>query len=377
MMKPVRLRNLVFTLHRYVGLAVGLLLVIVGLTGSLLVFEPELDRALIHSQFGNIMPQSQQVSVTSILKTIKTAKPDWIPSGIDLPITSDDAVRVSLDSPNRPSIQVLLNPYTGEIMGERISDRTLVGFVLSLHYTLASGEIGVVIMGIAALLLFILSLTGIVLWSGWRNLISGFKIKWNGHIKRINFDIHKVAGIFAAIFLALTGFTGFAWNFYSQIEPLIYAVTFTPKPIEPTSKFVSDKLTLPLADILRRADVALPGTKLTYISLPASPEGVFQINKQFPEERDLHRSRVYLDRYTGEVLKLRDSRKLRLGDQVVDSFTSIHYGTFGGLPTRILYVFVGLAPTILMVTGVVMWWHRKHKDIRLMKTTEVKASVKL
>lgn len=32
--------------------------------------------------------------------------------------------------------------------------------------------------------------------------------------------------------------------------------------------------------------------------------------------------------------------------------------TFGGLPTRILYVFVGLAPLILFITGFVMWKHR-------------------
>jgi len=36
-----------------------------------------------------------------------------------------------------------------------------------------------------------------------------------------------------------------------------------------------------------------------------------------------------------------------------------HYGTFGGLPTRILYVFVGLSPLILFITGFVMWWFRR------------------
>ncbi|MGF1589693.1 MAG: PepSY domain-containing protein [Pleurocapsa sp.] len=36
-----KIRNLAFCLHRYIGLAVGLILVIVGLTGSLLVFQKE------------------------------------------------------------------------------------------------------------------------------------------------------------------------------------------------------------------------------------------------------------------------------------------------------------------------------------------------
>lgn len=358
-MQPIRLRKLVFTLHRYVGLAVGLILVVIGLTGSLLVFEPELDRALIHAQFGNIVPQSQQVSIPSVVDKIKSAKPDWAVRGIDTPITPDDAMRVTIESPNKPDLEVLVNPYTGQIIGERIRDRTLIGFLLMFHYTLAAGDAGIAIAGIAALLLFILSLTGICLWSGWRKLISGFKIKWNGHIKRVNFDIHKVIGIVAAIFLALTGITGFGWNFYPQVDPLIYAATFTPQPIQATSKFIPNPPTVTLTQVLQRADAALPGAKTTYVNLPATSDGVFQINKQFPEERDLFRSRVYIDRYTGEVVQVRDSRHLRLGDQVVDAFTPLHFGTFGGLPTRIIYVFVGLAPTILLATGFMMWRCRK------------------
>lgn len=49
----------------------------------------------------------------------------------------------------------------------------------------------------------------------------------------------------------------------------------------------------------------------------------------------------------------------RDGDRILNSFTPLHYGTFGGIPTRILYVFVGLAPTVLLVTGFFMWRYRK------------------
>ncbi|MEH2423610.1 MAG: PepSY-associated TM helix domain-containing protein [Nostoc sp.] len=44
---------------------------------------------------------------------------------------------------------------------------------------------------------------------------------------------------------------------------------------------------------------------------------------------------------------------------MLNFFTPLHYGTFGGLPTRILYVFVGLTPLILFITGFVMWQYRK------------------
>ncbi|MEH1845738.1 MAG: PepSY-associated TM helix domain-containing protein [Nostoc sp.] len=47
-----------------------------------------------------------------------------------------------------------------------------------------------------------------------------------------------------------------------------------------------------------------------------------------------------------------------MGDRILNSFSPLHYGTFGGSPTRIFYLFVGLAPLILSVTGFVMWWYR-------------------
>jgi hypothetical protein len=36
----------------------------------------------------------------------------------------------------------------------------------------------------------------------------------------------------------------------------------------------------------------------------------------------------------------------------------LHFGTFGGNVTRILWIIVGLAPAVLYVTGLLMWWNR-------------------
>ncbi|MBC1218646.1 PepSY domain-containing protein [Nostoc sp. UCD121] len=356
----MKLRHLAFQLHRYLGLAAGLVIIIVGLTGSLLVFEEEINHFLLEFQFGKITPQQQQVSILSVIDKVKAAYPDpsLSFSFLGLPQEPDQPIQLQLQSPNKPTLEVIINPYTGKILGDRLSDYTIMSVIYNLHYSLLAGDTGIAIVGIAALLLFILSITGIILWPGWRKLISGFKIKWNGHIKRTNFDIHKVVGIITAVFLALTAFTGFFWNFYTYADPVIYAVTFSPKPIEPESKPIPGKPPLALKDLLQRADAALPGAVNTYISFPTSPKAVFMLGKRFPEEKEVWRSRVYLDQYTGEVLHIRNSRSLSVGDEVMDAFNPLHYGTFGGLATRILYVLVGLAPTILSVTGFVMWRYR-------------------
>lgn len=361
-MKSRTLRHLTFTLHRYIGLAVGLLLIIVGLTGSLLVFEKEIDHFLLNLQIEQVIPQGERVSIKSVLDTVKATyaeRPDLKLNSLNIPLEADAPYRVWLKLPDDKWTEVNVNPYTGKILGTRQWENTLIGFTFKLHYALLAGRVGEIIVGIAALLLFILSITGLVLWPGWRRLISGFKIKWQAHPKRVNFDIHKVSGIVAAVFLAMIAFTGFCWNFYDFTKPAIYAVTLTPILPDPVSQPSTGKSPLGIAEILQKADAALPGAATTYISLPDEPKGVFRIRKKFPQETEEHgRSEVYLDQYNGEILQLKNGLSLPLGDRVLNTFDPLHYGTFGGVGTQIIYVFVGLAPLVLFISGLVMWRYR-------------------
>ena len=132
-----------------------------------------------------------------------------------------------------------------------------------------------------------------------------------------------------------------------------------PTPPNPVSKPLIGKSPLGLNEILQKADAALPGAVTTYISLPNEPKGVFRIRKKLPQETEEYgSSEVYLDQYSGEILQLKNGLSLPLGDRVLNSFAPLHYGTFGGLATRILYVLVGLAPLVLFITGFVMWRYR-------------------
>lgn len=354
-------RNLIFQLHRYLGLVVGLILVIVGLTGSLLVFVPELDAQIVQTRFGSVALQNEKIPVEKIVETLKTTysnHPDWkvgqVQMAPNLPYYT-----VRLNRPDKTQWEVFVNPYSGQVMGDRQRDTAFFSRVYSLHYALLGGEIGTMIVGIAALLLFILSITGITLWPGWRKLATGFKVKWDAHPKRLNYDLHKVSGIITAAFLAVIAFTGFCWNFYDQTTPIIYAATLTPKPPEVKSTVIKGQSPLGLAEALRQSDLALPGAINTFITLPTAPDAVFHFFKKVPGDSEDFNSSVQVDQYSGKVLDVQDSRVAKLGDRVLNSFTPLHYGTFGGIPTRILYLFVGLAPTVLLVTGFVMWRYRR------------------
>jgi uncharacterized iron-regulated membrane protein len=48
----------------------------------------------------------------------------------------------------------------------------------------------------------------------------------------------------------------------------------------------------------------------------------------------------------------------RPGEWVLIELVKLHFGRFGGLGVRFLWVVLGLVPTVLFATGVVLWWTR-------------------
>jgi uncharacterized iron-regulated membrane protein len=361
-MKTLKIRHFIFYLHRYIGLFIRLILVIVGLTGSLLVFSHELDQIIIQQRFGQVIPQAQPLPLRAIADKIKTTysdRPDFKLAQFDLHPHAK-AYRIRLRNSEDKDLEVFVNPYSGEILGDRLRESAFFNRVVELHYTFLAGNIGQAIVGMVAFLLCLLSVTGVILWPGWRRLSAGFKIKWHSHPKRRNFDLHKVAGIVTVVFLFMTAISGFCWNFYDQAEPAIYALTFTPKPPEVKATAIAGKPPLAIDEIVQRADAALPGAITTFISVPIELDEVYYIYKKQPQDAQYFANSVEIDPYSGEVLRVQNSQTATLGDRILNAFAPMHYGTFWGWPSRILYVFVGLSPTILLVTGFIMYGYRRH-----------------
>ncbi|WP_298908682.1 PepSY domain-containing protein [uncultured Nostoc sp.] len=221
------LRNFVFTLHRYIGLGVGLIAIIVGLTGSLLVFQSEITTHQKHDQIETITPQGEMLPIEVVLNTVKNSyasQPDAKLKRVYLPTKPDEPFNVIYATKENDWIENDVHPYTGAVLVNNLNPNLVERFykvIYELHYSLLAGDIGYKIVGTVGLLVCILTITGIFLWPGWRNLLTGFKIKLDTHPKRVNFDIHKVAGTIAAVFLVFTFFTGFCWNFNEFGEPVI------------------------------------------------------------------------------------------------------------------------------------------------------------
>jgi uncharacterized iron-regulated membrane protein len=375
MVRKKRIRDIVFITHRYIGLAVGIVLAIVGMTGSILVFRSELVTAQTIQNLPSVVPNGDRLAIEMLYDRastyLKTKAPDnfiegFSPSDFHLFLPNEPVYVRHLDTAKKLD-GFFLNPYTGDIIGDDSNIKLALDaweWLLQLHINLLAGDAGLYFVGIVGLLATILVVTGIVLWPGWGKFINGFKIKWDGHAKRRNYDLHKVIGIVTSIFLAMTTFTGFCWNFDPWITSTIHAVTFSDPNTKDSSIISKPVAGIENVDLLRQHITKItpvikaqyPNWELANVYIDPKPEGVISaIGYLLPNKYEAF---IFaFDKYSGTLI-----RKLgtaTLGDRITGSFAAIHFGTFAGLPSRILYIFVGISPTILLITGFIMWKLRR------------------
>ncbi|MDS3862281.1 PepSY-associated TM helix domain-containing protein [Thermosynechococcaceae cyanobacterium BACA0444] len=357
------IRHFFFYIHSTLGLVVGILLCIAGVTGSILVFWHEIDVAILTQHFGSLIPTNTPISLTKIqqnLEALATSK-NFHLDGIAPSSSLTQFYQAWLEDDMDHHWQAWINQYTGEILGIREWETSWVGRIYDLHYKLSAGDTGTIIMGIVALLTVFIAITGIVLWPGWRKLIAGFRIKWQSHIRRRNFDVHKVAGIVAAVFLIMIGFTGFAWNIpQAKVNDAIHAITFSPKSEPPVISPVANQQPLSFGVLAQQAQSQFPEARITFLHSPhteTEPASIYF--KQTGENSHFGNSSVDLNPYTGEILNIKDGLNPSTAEAIINQFGPVHYGTFGGMTTRIFYVLIGLLPVILLLTGFIMFWHRR------------------
>lgn len=347
------------TIHRSIGVLLGLVFLVIGLTGSALVFHREISQAL-NPQLMQVVPQGERLSPEVALNNVRSAFPKMELYDIIFPRTPSGVYLVMLKSPSDEWIDVSVNPYTGNVLGSQQWGHTLISFIYNIHIYLLMGEkVGYQFVGVCGLFLLVLVVSGLLVWPGWRNLSIGFWMRWKAPAPLLTYDLHKMTGFLSVAFLLLIASTGAAMVFKSEFESTAYWLTNTPKPTPPVSTLVANQAPLQLEDILHKADAALPERQATRVHLPHNANGVFEVYKKLPQDSDFYgRSKVYIDQYRGKVLQVDNALQAPVAAQMSNALLSLHNGAYGGLGMRCLYVLIGLVPPALLSTGVLMWRNR-------------------
>ena len=110
-------RKALFQVHLWTGVAVGLYVAIIGLSGSAVVFRQELQRAAYPQFFTPVRPVGATASATLVLADLGRTYPDYAVSGIDWPTYRRDTFLTYLS--RGPEFRtVFSHPVSGRVSGE-------------------------------------------------------------------------------------------------------------------------------------------------------------------------------------------------------------------------------------------------------------------
>lgn len=186
----------------------GLYLLMISVTGSVLVYWNELYRAVTPEPIistahgprltdGQITAAAQRLYPNERVIDIRRAR------------NLDQAVDVGLQSGRRIRHR-LFDPRTGLDLGDSVSTgMRVVAFVLDLHDNLLAGPRGRQVNGLGAIALLVVAMSGIVIWwpgsKTWRrSLILPLRTGWKG----LTWHLHSMIGFWTFAFTCVFGLSG-------------------------------------------------------------------------------------------------------------------------------------------------------------------------
>ena len=288
------LRRAIFQLHLWSGIGIGLYVLLVSVTGSVLVYRNELYRAATPDPI-TLAVSGPRLTDEQLRATVARGYPGYAITGIGFSRQANQPASVSLrrgtDIENR-----LFNPYTGEDLGDAVPlGIWLVSKLMELHDDLLAGREGRSVNGFAALLIVLLACTGLVVWwpgvRAWRRSLT---VHRHAGWRRFTWDLHSMIGFWTFGFILLFAVSG--------------AYLGNPEPFQ------------------RLSDTIQPPT----------------------EAADVERA----------------------VDKVIYWLAYLHFGRINGIgipcngpglcdqATKLTWAVFGLAPAVMFVTGVLMWWNR-------------------
>ncbi|GAB3242183.1 PepSY-associated TM helix domain-containing protein [Hymenobacter seoulensis] len=345
-----------FTLHSWLGLVTGLLLLVVSLSGVVLLFEPELDHALNPRLLTVARPATPRASLDGVMAAARVHFPQ--PAYLRLrrlPRTTTEAVEVSVDQPDHSWTLAYFDPYTARYLGQRNAREHLFGWLLGLHYSLLAGKGGELVVALLGVALLLSVVTGAVVYR--KHLLPVLllrqRINWkNAHTAASG--LHRVVGVWALVFnLGMAG-SG-AWMLRAAFLPETYQ-SEAEKPLRP-----QPLVAVSLDSVVRRAEVALPGLVAQGLVLPRTPaDTVISVLGRLTDQPlygDFSQT-VELSARTGRVVTAADVRGVGVAERVELVALTLHFGQFGGLLLKALWTLGGLSPALLSLTGFVLWRRR-------------------
>jgi uncharacterized iron-regulated membrane protein len=360
------LRRWSFYIHFYAGLIAGIVFSVVGVTGSILVFVPEL-RVLEVPGHAEVRQVEQRLPLETLFQVVRKSRPsDSIESFSSaserdsFELKPNKALNFRSYSPTHERYQTFVDPYTGKIICQYNYNHRFLQKIYDLHEYLLGGLTGKMINAWFAMLLLVVSFAGLLLWwRGRKYWRLGFEYRTRASWKRQVWDIHNLGGFIFFLPLLILAITGIYYSYESQFAKAASILTRSPSSIPTPRSSAPGAKWSPVDDIVRSSDLAAPDCKPTIFYFPKSTDSSFYVRVHCPyDPHAVGLTYIYVDPPTARTTLVDRFYQEPSAMRLVRLVTPVHYGDVGGPATRILWVVVGLTPGVFFVTSLCMWWNR-------------------
>ncbi|WP_282179659.1 PepSY domain-containing protein [Maribacter stanieri] len=140
--------------HLTLALVSSLFLIVASVTGIILAVEP-----ISHQAKGYAVENLEEVSLATTIDALKNSYDEVL----GLEVESSGFVKASVLTMDMETLDVYVNPATGEQLGEVEERPYIYTFATNLHRSLFLKSIGRFFVGLISLLLFIIAVTGLIL----------------------------------------------------------------------------------------------------------------------------------------------------------------------------------------------------------------------
>lgn len=366
------LRSWLIFAHKTIGLLLGAIFVLIGLSGAVLVYREAIDERL-NAGLMLVEPASEQHirPIDEIYEAAIAAMPaEARPERVKLPRHSKAAASITYisetDDLDTFVYEMFIDPYTAQVKGQRLKihgddqfSQPFVAILEGFHWTLFLGANRAYLIGGVGISMFFSVLLGFILWrpanGNWK---LGLKIKWPATFERIIYDMHRATGFYVGIILLLSLITGVAMIFKPATRNLVSLVSPVHTKVDyGKSKAGNGRKPISPGTAVKIADSVFPQGRLHWILLPTSPSGVYVVGKQSIDEPSISKTfhNVGIDQYSGEITQIQDRDHYHFGDKFMEWLFPLHTGEFLGETGRPVFVLLGLAPLILYATGLSRW----------------------
>ncbi|MCA3256258.1 MAG: PepSY domain-containing protein [Alphaproteobacteria bacterium] len=361
------MKRLAITVHLWLGLTLGALWAVQGLTGAALVFHREIERWANPARAGSEGPMA---SADALLAAAGAAGGGPV-LRLGIAEARGDLLVAAVAAPGGER-DVFLDAATARAVDSRVALPDAPGggatasFLYDLHENLLAGDTGHLIVGLSGGVLVSSLLLG--LWIGWPRLWRGVANwrAWRSRPQQL-YGWHRLAGLTAGAALVVLVPAGMAMVFGKELRaalpglvPFESAYRPAPLPAGATPRWI------PAQAALERAQARFPGAGFVRLTPPTATAPVYSIRLHQPGEVRAWSgvTTVTVDGQSGALLAAYDPLTAPLANRLLDAAFSIHGGEIAGIAGRLLTLLAGLSLPMFYVTGVWLWWTKRARRPR-------------